>query len=841
MLFTLGQNLQASGKDKMSEEMLEHLLEASNFRNLLESHHKITGMAYGVFDCYENNLIAVGWQDICVRFHRVHPVCRARCRESDAYIKEHLRDFKGNFLEYRCKNGLVKVAVPIVIAGEHVATLFTGQFFFDDDIPDKEYFRAQGEEFGFDPEEYLEALGRVPVFSREQAGANMEFLGGLVRILVEVGLNIQRLSGKIEERKRTENALKESEGRLSTIVRSIIDPMSLIDRERNIVWANDRAREIFGDDIVGKKCHEAYRWKNEPCNHDSCAVQIALTDGGGFEASTELTGKNGETLYFSRHANVAKWDENGKPALILEISRDITERKRQEDLLRESEARLRRAEEIAHLGYLEHDLVTDMVSFSDETWRIFGEIPRESAITCRSFLKRIHPDDREMVIKALSESVEGRSPLKITHRIIRPEFEIRYVHAQARTEYDDDGRPLRSVGTVQDITERKRLEEQLNHSLRMEAVGQLAGGIAHDFNNILTAIIGFSYVLQKKLGRESPLNAYVENIAYAAERASTLTSDLLAFSRKNDVRLYPIDLNSAVRRANNFLSRLRREDIELRVFCCESSPIISGNENQVVQILMNLATNARDALPDGGVISISTSSIVIGRDFIHCHGFGREGRFALLTFADTGTGMDDETRQRIFEPFFTTKEVGKGTGLGLSTLYGIVMQLKGFISVYSESGKGTVFRIYLPQVDALADGEETRGKETFPLPGSGTILLAEDDSDVREISELMLREAGFTVVTAKNGREAASIFLEFKDVIDLLILDTLMPGKNGLEVFRLAEKSKPDIKVIFMSGYTEDLLGIQEIEEKRAEFLQKPVNPNEFIRIVREVMRRRII
>ena len=836
MLFSLEQIQQEIENERPGNFSLNDLLETSKLQILLEAHHRITGLPYGVFDKEENCLMAVGWQDICVRFHRVHPACSRRCRESDAYIKAHLHNFKGDFLEYRCKNGMVDVAVPVIISGEHALSLFTGQFFFDDDLPDFECFRAQAEEFGFDQDEYLEALGRVPVVTREQVGVSMSFLSTLVGVLSDIGLNNQRLKCEVDARNRIESALRKSETNLKTILQSIIDPMSLMNRERKIVWANDKAHEIFGNDIVGRACHSVFRGRDMPCTLHSCAVQRAFDEGKGVEASTALKVKTGEKRFFSRLVNVAKWDSNGQPELVLEISRDITDRKHKEDQLRESESRYSRAEEIAHLGYLERDLITDMVRLSDESWRIFGEKPRLSLVTFRTIMERIHPEDREMVIKAYSEQDDRQSTFSLTYRILRPGGEIRYVHDRSRTEFAADGRPLRSVGTLQDITERRFLEEQLNHARRMEAVGQLAGGIAHDFNNIITSIIGFSFVIQQRLGKESPLYEYVEHISFAAERAASLTSDLLDFSRKKDVQLYPFDLNEGLRKANTFLARLLREDIELRLHCSDSRLVIRGNEGQLLQIFMNLATNARDALPEGGVISINTASVVLDKEFIHLHGFGSEGRFALLTFADTGIGMDEGTRRRIFEPFFTTKEVGKGTGLGLATVFGIVEHSEGHINVYSEPGKGTIFRIYLPEINTEQQIEQLSEKMTLPKVTGETILLAEDDSGVREISELMLREAGFTVISAKNGKEAVEIFLEFRDEIDLLILDTVMPEKNGLEVYLRAEQLKPAIKVLFMSGYTEDFLGFEEIGANRHSFLQKPVNPNEFIRVVREIL-----
>jgi CheY-like chemotaxis protein len=370
----------------------------------------------------------------------------------------------------------------------------------------------------------------------------------------------------------------------------------------------------------------------------------------------------------------------------------------------------------------------------------------------------------------------------------------------------------------------------------MEAVGQLAGGIAHDFNNIMTAIVGFAHIIGIKLGHDSPLNSYLDKILASAERAAGLTKELLTFSRKRVVQLKPVEIGKAIAGAQQLISRLLREDIELRVSIPDTPLTVMAGENQLIQILMNLITNARDAMPSGGKITITLSSITMDRDYIARHGFGEVGKFALITFADSGCGMDEKTRERIFEPFFTTKEVGKGTGLGLSTVYGIVKQLVGFINVDSEPGKGTIFRIHLPLIGGAEEIDETSSRAVSPPRGTETVLLAEDDPDVREIVESLLIEAGYKVIRARDGNEALRVFSNHRDSIDLLILDAVMPGKNGIDFFQQAQKIQPGIKAILMSGYTSEIMIVNGLIERGVKFLQKPVNPSEFLRTVREAL-----
>ncbi|OGW37159.1 MAG: hypothetical protein A2Y97_01130 [Nitrospirae bacterium RBG_13_39_12] len=408
---------------------------------------------------------------------------------------------------------------------------------------------------------------------------------------------------------------------------------------------------------------------------------------------------------------------------------------------------------------------------------------------------------------------------------------IEYVSTPIREKGELKG----AVVTFSDITDRKKLEEQLLQAQKMEAIGQLAGGIAHDFNNILTAIIGFGNLLQMEVGKDSPLNTYITRILSSAKRAANLTQGLLTFSRRQIISPKPVNLREIIKGLETLLPRLIGEDIELSVVLTDKDLIIMADSTQVEQVLMNLATNARDAMLDGGSLIIRTDIAEIDSEFIKAHGFGRPGSYALISVEDTGEGMDENTKDKIFEPFFTTKDVGKGTGLGLSMVYGIIKQHDGYINVYSETGRGTTFKIYLPLIKSKVEDIKTSDL-SFLRGGEETILIAEDDASVRELTREVLLWFGYKVIEAVDGEEAVKMFRENKEKIQLLILDVIMPKKNGKEVYNEIKRINPDIKAIFISGYTADIIHKKGIMEERLNFMLKPISPDKLLIKVREVL-----
>ncbi|MDH4230630.1 MAG: PAS domain S-box protein [Nitrospirota bacterium] len=403
---------------------------------------------------------------------------------------------------------------------------------------------------------------------------------------------------------------------------------------------------------------------------------------------------------------------------------------------------------------------------------------------------------------------------------------------------NEDGTITHFVAIKEDITEQKKLEEQLRQSQKMEAVGQLAGGIAHDFNNMLTAILGYGSLLSGRLDEDSPLRHYADQILAVGEKTANLTRQLLAFSRKQIIRPRPVDPNEIIRGIEKFSQRLLGEDIEVKTRLDERELTVMVDPGQMEQVLVNLFTNARDAMPDGGVLSISTGIVELDEEYAHQYGMSNPGRYVLLTVSDTGSGMDEKTREKIFEPFFTTKAFGKGTGLGLSIVYGIIKQHGGHINVYSEAGKGSSFKIYLPLISRTQEEEEQYAVSAVPSGGKETILIAEDNEEVRGFTRHVLEGSGYTVIETVDGEDAVAKFEDNKDRVNLLLLDVIMPKKSGKEVSDIAKRIRPDIKILFTSGYTADIIHKKGIFDKGLDFISKPASPKELLGKIRETLDR---
>ncbi len=452
----------------------------------------------------------------------------------------------------------------------------------------------------------------------------------------------------------------------------------------------------------------------------------------------------------------------------------------------------------------------------------------------KSIFPLIVPDHQRAVRSLLDEVFRG-SPGSIEFELIGMKGSRRWFETRATPLKDTQGTITMLLGISRDITEQKKLEAQLRHSQKMEAIGTLSGGIAHDFNNILTAIIGYSNILKLKLKQDDSARPFVDQILASAERATSLTQSLLAFSRRTATNLKPVNLNETVQRAEKLLHRIIGEDIELKTNLVENATTVVADSGQIEQVLMNLATNARDAMPAGGTLTLSTSVAQIDNDFIRTYGYGKPGTYVVIAVTDTGTGMDETIRDRIFEPFFTTKEVDKGTGLGLSIVYGIVKTHNGYINCSSKPGHGTTFTIYLPLANRPSIGQEASLSQV-PRGGTETILLAEDDAEVRTLSSTFLRDFGYTVIEAENGEDACRRFRENRSDIRLLLFDVIMPKKDGKEAYDEIKRLAPDIKILFMSGYHAATILNKGIAQEGPNVIMKPISPEVLLKKVREVL-----
>ncbi|MEW5980468.1 MAG: ATP-binding protein, partial [Acidobacteriota bacterium] len=415
---------------------------------------------------------------------------------------------------------------------------------------------------------------------------------------------------------------------------------------------------------------------------------------------------------------------------------------------------------------------------------------------------------------------------------------VRTVLEQADIVYDEGtGKPVKMIGVAQDITERRSLEEQLRQSQRVEAIGRLAGGIAHDFNNLLTAIIGHSELLLDQLSSQDPLREELKEIHSAGQRAASLTRQLLAFSRKQVLQPQVLDLNEVVARLDKMLRRLIGEDIELVTLFGRDLGLVKADPGQIEQVIINLAVNARDAMPQGGKLTLETANVELDEAYARRHVAVTPRRYVMLAVSDTGVGMDAPTQSRLFEPFFTTKEKGKGTGLGLSTVYGIVKQSGGNIWVYSEPGQGTVFKIYLPRVEE--DSEPVKLAEpatTTDLSGSETVLLVEDEPAVRSLVRDLLRKRGYTVLEATHGGEAKALAENYGGAIHLMLTDVVLPQMSGRDLADQVTTSHPETRVLYMSGYTDNAIVHHGVLDAGTAFLQKPFTPETLLTKVRQVL-----
>ncbi|MDI6801666.1 MAG: PAS domain-containing protein [Thermodesulfovibrionales bacterium] len=506
-----------------------------------------------------------------------------------------------------------------------------------------------------------------------------------------------------------------------------------------------------------------------------------------------------------------------------------------ENELRKNQARLSNAQRIAHLGNWDWDIVKNDLWWSDEIYSIFGLSKDKFGKTYEAFLNSVHPEDLEFVKTSVNKALYEKIPYSIDHRIVLPNGSVRHVHEQAEVSFDNSGKPIFMAGTVQDMTDYKKLEEQLLHSQKIQAIGQLAGGVAHEFNNILTIIKGYGDIMLMDMGNENPSKFHLTQIMRAAERAEQLTHGLLTFSKKQLALLKPININKILIGIEKLLSKLIKENIKIKTMLTDKDLIVVANAGQIEQILLNLATNAQDAMPKGGILTIVTEVVDLNEEFIKAHGFGELGRYALISVADTGSGFDQNIKERIFEPFFTTKGISKGTGLGLSIVYGIVKQHQGYIDVHSEVGRGSIFNIYLPVTTAKEDYPE-KIKPLALAKGKETILLAEDDEDVRNLSKSILEGFGYKVIEAVDGKDAVNKFKDNKDSINLLLFDVIMPGKNGKDAYDEIKKLKPGIKIIFTSGYTADLIQQKQDGEEKLTFIPKPVSPQKLLNTIRELL-----
>jgi PAS domain S-box-containing protein len=666
----------------------------------------------------------------------------------------------------------------------------------------------------------------------------------------EVSVCIADIGGKtlsfcvtrdISVRKAVELALRESEERFRKLLELAPLPLAFATAEGVITFRNQRFVSVFGytaEDVptISEWWQCAYpdpEYRQWAITTWKTNVRIAIAEGRDIQPTeANITCKNGEvrTLEVS---GITLGDR------VLATFIDITERKRAERSLRQSEQRFRNVVEVAPVGMF---INTDgLFSYLNPAALALFGAERDEQIVGQTVLERIHPDSRTAVSERTRQVTEERQSAPFTEerylRLDGTELDVEVTAIPFIFE-ERDG----ALVFIRDITSRKReeekrreLEQQLRQAQKMEAVGRLAGGIAHDFNNLLMVIQSYTEMLQDSLPIHDGLRKNTEQVLKAANRAASLTGQMLAFSRKQITSPVVLDLNAVIDETTKMLMRLIGEHIEFRVDSAESLWTVLADSDQIVQVLMNLCVNSRDAMPQGGMLTVATENITVTEGSTGRHPYVAPGEYVKLAITDTGMGIPKEEQEKIFEPFYTTKEVGKGTGLGLAMIYGIVKQNRGYVWVDSELGQGSCFTICLPRAKGVLASDRPVKTDAQPR-GTETLLVAEDEEALREAICAYLCTLGYTVLAASSGQQALSTASEYEGRIDLLISDVVMPKMSGRELSQMMGNLRPDLKTIHMSGYTDDAVLRNGIQDMDAAFLQKPFSLATLARKVRDTL-----
>jgi PAS domain S-box-containing protein len=554
-----------------------------------------------------------------------------------------------------------------------------------------------------------------------------------------------------------------------------------------------------------------------------------------------LKRKDGKILTVLASA-IAVSDDQGNILEYRGINHDITDRKHAEEELRKRDILISTVLETSPAAIYALDKEGFVLTWNKGAELMFG-CSKETVIG--KFYPFVPEDKREEFDSSMEKILRGEQFIGVESKRLRMDGSVIDVSVTSAPLFGSDGEVTGAISVVTDMTQQKKmeseqfiLEDQLRQAQKMEAVGQLAGGVAHDFNNILSAIVGYSHLSMMNMEKNDPNLHNLQEIIASVERATLLTQGLLAFSRKQMINLAVYSLNEIVEKLDKFLLRLLREDIELKTILTGEMLSVMADRGQLELILLNLVTNARDAMPEGGRIIIETDCVKIDQSFINAHGFGQIGDYALITLTDTGIGIPDDIKDKIYDPFFTTKEEGKGTGLGLSTVYGIVKKHEGYINAYSQVGIGTTFKIYLPAMHMPPDAEMKTDELIGSAGGTETILIAEDNDAVRRMTAETLQSYGYRVIEASDGLDAIAKFKENRDIINLVVLDGIMPKMNGREAWQVINAINPKMKAVFVSGYAEDIFTKDGMPDMDMPFISKPAPPSVLLAKIRDILDR---
>ena len=811
---------------------LKEIVDIPKLQELTDELYVAASMPSSIITMDGEILTGSGWQRICTDFHRQHPQIEKECIESDTKIRKKL-DQGEPFVIYKCPRGLVDASSPIIIAGEHVANVFSGQVLLAPPEKSTErFFREQSRKFGFDEESYIQAFRELPVFTEKKFRAALSFLAKLAQLIADMGHR------RLSELEAVE-ALRTSEEQYRVLMDNAGEAI-FIAQEGMLQYVNKKTEELSG--------YTQEELRSQPLStfiygEDRALVlnrHVKRRQGAEIPTrySFRIVHKSGDVRWVEVNAVVVDWQGT---VATLNFLRDITERKQAEEELRQSEEKFSTAFQTSPYAItITRAKDGAFIEVNDAFSSITG-FTREEALADSSTGLNLWADEEDRT-NVFFDLLEGKT---VTGR----EFLFRKKHGEIITglfsaEVISLNEEACILSSINDITERKRaeeekarLEEQIHQTQKLESVGQLAGGVAHDLNNLLSPILGYGEMLRDDLGLDAARRESVDEILSAGLRARDLVRQLLAFSRRQTLEFNPLDMNEVVTGFENLLRRTLREDIGIEFVLSPDIQPVMADIGQIEQVIMNLAVNAADAMPDGGKLVIETTRMDLDDEYARTHRGAQPGRYVMLAVSDTGCGMEDENRERIFEPFFSTKGA-QGTGLGLSTVYGIVKQHGGNVWVYSEPRKGTSFKIYLPVAEETQFKEKTGKKTAADLKGSENILLVEDNEHVRHLAHAILERQGYTVLVAEHGVEALRILASHDGPVHLLLTDVVMPGMNGRALFDKVAAMYPGLKVLYMSGYSTNIIAHRGVLDEGVQFIQKPFTVQGLATRVREVLER---
>ena len=782
---------------------IEDLINLDDLRKIVEDFHKIAPFPVAVLNLKGEVLLESHWEPICTQFHRVNPKTAAICTESDTHFNAELVKSDERHILYRCGNGLYDAASPILIKGKHLGNFFIGQFLLEP--PDEGFFRRQAQRYGFQEEEYLKTLSRVPIISELDLKNRLDYLCGFAEFLGNIGL-------KEFQRDRAEEALRESKEKYRMLAENATDVIWTMDMNLKLTYISPSILQLRGytvDEVMVQPldCMIAPESLGEIMT--LLTQKLKMIEAGHEEGwasivfEMEQPCKDGATIWTLNNAKILQ-DSEKQPVGIIGVTHNITERKNAEEALRESEVRHRELVENAVLGIFQVTKKGQFLMANERMANIFGYDSRQDFIANADNITKLYikPEERPIILKKIDEKghIDGLT-MNFRGKNGNPIFCNAYVRSIQR-----DGGEYIYEGLLEDVTDKRKMEAQLEKAQKMEAMGTLAGGVAHDLNNILGGLVSYPELLLIQLPEDSPLRKPILTIQKSGEKAAAVVQDLLTLARRGVVVTDVVNLNDVI---VEYLESPEHKKLQsyhpgthIETHLEKDVLNILGSSIHLSTTVMNLVSNAVEAVPEGGAITICTENRYIDRP-IRDYDDVMEGDYMVLTVSDTGTGISPNDIGKIFEPFYTKKKMGRsGTGLGMAVVWGTVKDHNGYIDVQSSEGKGTTFTLYFPATRKKLSEDETPLSVESYRGNRESILVIDDVEEQRKIATDMLMELGYLVVSVSSGEEAVDYLKTNK--ADLILLDMIMdPGMNGLDTYKKILEIYPGQKAIIASGFSE--------------------------------------